>query len=118
MRLEFAEKFLPARFRTFHKDFHILCIILNPPRQGAGLLPCGRQRAPEANTMSHAVNANGNARGRATHHVVTIARLSGYLKPFCGRPGPRFKMPFRVKKSASAWLLWHPKRHKFLTRRP
>jgi len=43
MRPEFAEKFLPARFRTFHKDFHILCIILNPPRQDARGLFAMRQ---------------------------------------------------------------------------
>ena len=47
----------PARFRTFHKDFHILCIILN--LTGSEPLPRARQGAPGANTLNHAVNANG-----------------------------------------------------------
>ena len=58
MRLEFLEKFLQVRFRTFHKDFHTLCIVLNPPAQCMGLRQAVDERA-ESDALNHTANMNG-----------------------------------------------------------
>lgn len=100
---------LPQRFP--HPVYHF-----EPTPTGRGLLPSGRQDAPETNPLNNAVNPEWNRTWHSTHDVVTTPTPVWVFKtPLC-QGGLRIQDALPDKKINIRLAVMASKRHKFLAR--